>query len=62
MVWIDKPAEPGAALAASQIPTDQKLTAVLQANSAAPLLAWFSAFVVKSLRGELKKKHCRPKG
>ena len=29
---------------------------MLEANSAEPLPAWFSALVVKSLRGELKKK------
>ena len=34
---------------------------MLEANSAEPLPAWFSALVVKSLRGELKKKRGRPK-
>ena len=34
---------------------------MLEANSAAPLPAWFSALVAKSLRGELKKKRGRPK-
>ena len=39
----------------------EELAAVLEANSAEPLPAWFSALVVKSLRGELKKKRGRPK-
>ena len=48
-------------LAEGKIPTADELAAVLEANSAGPLPAWFSALVVKSLRGELKKKRGRPK-
>src|SRR5258705_6709489 len=48
-------------IAEGKIPTAEKLAAVLEANSAEPLPAWFSALVVKSLRGELKKKRGRPK-
>ena len=48
-------------LAEGQIPSAEELAAVLEANSAAPLPAWFSALIVKSLRGELKKKRGRPK-
>ena len=48
-------------LAERKIPTAEELAAVLEANSAQPLPAWFSALVVKSLRGELKKKRGRPK-
>jgi hypothetical protein len=47
-------------LAEGKIPTAEELAAVLEANSAEPLPAWFSALVVKSLRGELKKKRGRP--
>ena len=48
-------------IAEGKIPTAEELAAVLEANSAEPLPAWFSALVVKSLRGELKKKRGRPK-
>jgi hypothetical protein len=48
-------------LAEGKIPTAEELAAVLEANSAGSLPAWFSALVVKSLRGELKKKRGRPK-
>ena len=48
-------------LAEGKIPTAEELAAVLEANSAEPLPAWFSALVVKGLRGELKKKRGRPK-
>ena len=48
-------------IAEDKIPTADELTAVLEANSAEPLPAWFSALVVKSLRGVLKKKRGRPK-
>ena len=48
-------------LAEGKIPTAEELAAVLEASSAEPLPAWFSALVVKSLRGELKKKRGRPK-
>jgi len=49
-------------IAEGKIPTAEDLAAVLEANSAEPLPAWFPALVVKSLRGELKKKRGRPKG
>ncbi|WP_156929113.1 hypothetical protein [Bradyrhizobium sp. th.b2] len=48
-------------IAEGRIPTADELAAVLEANSAEPLPAWFSELVVKSLRGELKKKRGRPK-
>jgi hypothetical protein len=48
-------------IAEGKIPTAEELAAVLEANSAEPPPAWFSALVVKSLRGELKKKRGRPK-
>jgi hypothetical protein len=48
-------------IAEGKIPTAEELAAVLEANSAEPLPAWFSALVAKSLRGELKKKRGRPK-
>jgi hypothetical protein len=47
-------------IAEDEIPNAEELAAVLEANSAEPLPAWFSALVVKSLRGELKKKRGRP--
>ena len=47
-------------IAEDKIPTAEELAAVLEANSAKPLPAWFSELVVKSLRGELKKKRGRP--
>ncbi|MCP1745709.1 hypothetical protein ABIF65_007384 [Bradyrhizobium japonicum] len=48
-------------IAEGKIPTAEELAAVLEANSAEPLPAWFSALVVKSLRGELKKRGRPPK-
>jgi hypothetical protein len=45
-----------------KIPTAAQLAAVLEANSEKPLPPWFVATVVKSLRGELKKRPGRPKG
>ena len=48
-------------LSEGEIPTTAELAAVLEANSAEPLPAWFSALIAKSLRGELKKKRGRPK-
>src|SRR4051794_22920197 len=48
-------------IAEGKIPTAEELAAVLEANSAEPLPAWFSALVVQSLRGELKKKRGRPR-
>jgi hypothetical protein len=48
-------------IAEGKIPTAEELAAVLEANSGEALPAWFSALVVKSLRGELKKKRGRPK-
>ena len=47
-------------IAEGKIPTAEELAAVLEVNSAGPLPVWFSALVVKSLRGELKKKRGRP--
>jgi hypothetical protein len=47
-------------IAEGKIPTADELAAVLEVNSAEPLPAWFSALVVASLRGELKKKRGRP--
>jgi len=47
-------------IAEGQIPTAEELAAVLESNAAEPLPAWFSALVVKGLRGELKKKRGRP--
>jgi hypothetical protein len=48
-------------IADGKIPTAEELAAVLEANSAEPLPGWFSALVVKCLRGELRKKCGRPK-
>ena len=47
-------------IAEGKLPTAAELATVLEANSADALPAWFSALVVKSLRGELKKKRGRP--
>ena len=44
-----------------KIPTAVELAAILEANSEKPLPAWFIATVVKSLRGELKRRPGRPK-
>ena len=43
------------------MPTAPELAAILEANSEKPLPPWFIAIVVKSLRGELKKRPGRPK-
>jgi hypothetical protein len=43
------------------IPTAGQLADVLEANAEKPLPAWFIAVLVKSLRGELKRKAGRPK-
>jgi len=48
-------------IAEGKIPTAAELAAILEANSEKPLQAWFIATVVKSLRGELKKRPGRPK-
>jgi hypothetical protein len=48
-------------IAEGKIPTAAELAAVLEANSEKPLPPWFTATVVKSLRGELKKRPGRPK-
>jgi hypothetical protein len=48
-------------IAEDKIPTADELAAALEANAAEPLPAWFLGLVVKSLRGELKKKRGRPK-
>jgi len=45
-----------------KIPTAAELADILEANSEKPLPPWFIAVVVKSLRGELKKRPGRPKG
>ena len=59
----------GAALFYGELPTRSfherqaaELANVLEANSQKPLPPWFIAIVVKSLRGELKKRPGRPKG
>ena len=44
-----------------KIPTAGELGSVLEANSERPLPAWFAETLVKSLRGELKKRPGRPK-
>jgi hypothetical protein len=43
------------------IPTARQLADVLEANAEKPLPAWFIAVLVKSLRGELKRKAGRRK-
>jgi hypothetical protein len=48
-------------IAEGKIPTAAELAAILEANSEKPLPAWFMATIVKSLRGELKKRPGRPK-
>jgi hypothetical protein len=48
-------------IAEGKIPTAPELAAVLEANSEKPLPPWFIATVVKSLRGELKRRGGRPK-
>jgi hypothetical protein len=48
-------------IAEGKIPTAAELAAVLEANSKHPLPAWFSAVLVKSLRGELPRRPGRPK-
>jgi hypothetical protein len=49
-------------IANGKIPTAAELADVLEANSEAPLPPWFTEIVVKSLRGELKRRPGRPKG
>jgi hypothetical protein len=44
-----------------KIPTAAELATILEANSERPLPSWFIATIVKSLRGELKKRPGRPK-
>jgi hypothetical protein len=48
-------------IAEGKIPTAAELATILEANSEKPLPPWFVATVVKSLRGELKKRRGRPK-
>jgi hypothetical protein len=48
-------------IADGKIPTGPEIAAILEANSNVPLPPWFIAIVVKSLRGELKKRPGRPK-
>ena len=48
-------------VAEDNIPNGEELAAVLDANSEAQLPDWFVGLIVKSLRGELKKRRGRPK-
>jgi hypothetical protein len=48
-------------IAEGKTPTRPEIAAILEANSDEPLPPWFIAIVVKSLRGELKKRAGRPK-
>jgi hypothetical protein len=48
-------------IAEGKIPTSLELADVLEAHSEKPLPPWFVAMVVKSLRGELKRRPGRPK-
>jgi hypothetical protein len=48
-------------IADGKMPTGPEIAAVLEANSEEPLPPWFITIVVKSLRGELKKRPGRPK-
>jgi hypothetical protein len=48
-------------IAEGKIPTAAELADILEANSEKPLPPWFIATVVKSLRGELKRRRGRPK-
>jgi hypothetical protein len=48
-------------IAEGKIPTAAELADVLEANSEEPLPPWFIATLVKSLRGELKRRRGRPK-
>jgi hypothetical protein len=49
-------------IAKGKNPTAAELADVLEANFEKPLPPWFVAIVVKSLRGELKKRPGRPNG
>ena len=48
-------------IAEGKIPTAEELADILEANSEKPLPSWFTATVVKGLRGELTKNRGRPK-
>jgi hypothetical protein len=48
-------------IADGKIPTGPEIAAILEANSDDPPPPWVIAIVVKSLRGELKKRAGRPK-
>ena len=48
-------------IAEGKTPTGPEIAAILEANSGKPLPSWFIAIVLKSLRGELKKRAGRPK-
>jgi hypothetical protein len=48
-------------IADGKMPTGPEIAAILEANSDEPLPPWFITIVVKSLRGELKKRPGRPK-
>jgi hypothetical protein len=48
-------------IAEGKVPTAAELAAVLEANSEKSLPPWFIATIVKSLRGELRRRPGRPK-
>jgi hypothetical protein len=48
-------------MAEGKTPTAGELASVLEANAEQPLPAWFVEMVVKSLRGELRRRPGRPK-
>jgi len=48
-------------IAEGKIPAAEELADILEANSEKPLPSWFTATVVKGLRGELTKNRGRPK-
>lgn len=48
-------------IAEGKIPTAGELASVLEANFERPLPPWFAEMLVKSLRGELKRRPGRPK-
>ena len=48
-------------IAEGKTPSGPEIAAILEANSDEPLPPWFIEIVVKSLRGELKKRAGRPK-
>jgi len=48
-------------IAEGKIPAAEELADILEANSEKPLPSWFTATVVKGLRGELTKNRGQPK-